>query len=145
MKLQLFLFYKISAAWWSGVKVVSVNEETAITKIRYSWFNQNPFRSVYFACLAMTAELSTGIMAFTYIRKNKLPVSMLLTGMQASFVKKATGKIQFKCDQGAEIRAAIDKCIATKEPATVNVHSSGSNEAGEKVADFTLIWSYKAR
>lgn len=145
MKLQLFLFYKISAAWWSGVKVVSVNEQTAITKIRYSWFNQNPFRSVYFACLAMTAELSTGIMAFTYIRKNKLPVSMLLTGMQASFVKKATGRIQFKCDQGAAIRAAIDQCIARKEPVTVNVYSHGSNEAGEKVADFTLIWSYKAR
>lgn len=145
MKMSLFLFYKISAAWWSGVKVVSVNEETAITKIRYSWFNQNPFRSVYFACLAMTAELSTGIMAFTYIRKNKLPVSMLLTGMQASFVKKATGRIQFKCDQGAEIRAAIDKCIATKESVTVNVDSQGSNEAGEKVADFTYTWSYKAR
>ncbi len=70
---------------------------------------------------------------------------MLLTGMHASFVKKATGRIQFRCDQGAEIRTAIDQCINTKEPVTVNVYSQGSNEAGEKVADFTLIWSYKAK
>ncbi len=70
---------------------------------------------------------------------------MLLTGMQASFVKKATGRIQFRCDQGAEIRAAIDQCIASKEPVSVEVHSQGSNEAGDSIADFIYKWSFKSR
>jgi hypothetical protein len=52
------------------------------------------FRFIYFAALAMAAELSTGVLALMYVNKQKTSVSMLVLGMETKFHKKAKSLIR---------------------------------------------------
>jgi hypothetical protein len=145
MKFYLFLLLKLPAAWICGVRLSSLNQESCITSIKHRWLNQNPFGSIYFACLSMAAELSTGLPAFLYIRKSNKPVSMLLTGMESKFIKKAKGRIQFTCITVNGINEQLGKLIKSGDQCTMNIESKGYNDAGEEVASFTFIWSFKYR
>ena len=88
-KSRMFLFFKLPSAFFSGVRIREISGSACTVTVPYKWFSQNPFRSTYFACLAMAAELSTGALAMGHLYKRKQKVSMLVTGMNASFHKKS--------------------------------------------------------
>ncbi|RYD88953.1 MAG: DUF4442 domain-containing protein [Sphingobacteriales bacterium] len=144
-RFKLFLLAKLPAAYFSGLRLRSCSATECVVDVPYKWFTQNPFGSTYFACLAMGAELSTGALCMQYIYGRKPAVSMLVTGTEARFFKKATGITRFTCADGMAIRDAIDKAIATGEGQTVVAHSDGRNSAGETVAEFSFTWSFKAK
>jgi hypothetical protein len=145
LKYRLFLLKNLPAAYFSGLRVEAVDEAHCTVSVPYKWFTQNPFRSTYFACLGMAAEMSTGVLAMAHIFRRRPGVSMLVVGMEASFAKKATGKTLFTCPDGLLIREAVERAIATATPQTITVRSSGHNAAGETVAEFTFTWSFKAK
>jgi hypothetical protein len=122
-----------------------INEEKCITSVPYKWLTQNPFRSVYFASLAMAAEMSTGALALSNIYKKIPGVSMLLTKMEASYFKKASGRIYFTCEQGKEITIVINEAILSVEGKSIIVRSAGKNKNDEVVAEFLFTWSFKAK
>jgi hypothetical protein len=122
-----------------------INEEKCITSVPYKWLTQNPFRSVYFASLAMAAEMSTGALVLSNIYKKVQVVSMLLTKMEASYFKKASGRIYFTCEQGKEITIVINEAISSVEGKSIIVRSAGKNKNDEVVAEFLFTWSFKAK
>ena len=142
---RLYLFYKLPAAFFSGVRVREIDEQHCVVTVPYKWFSQNPFRSTYFACLAMAAEMSTGSLAMAHVYKRKPPVSMLVVKFEANYFKKATGRTRFECRDGALLLNAIEKAIATREPQVCVTTSTGINEQGEKVAECLITWSFKSR
>jgi len=144
-KFSAFLLMKLPAAWLAGVRLVSVSEQACVTRVPYKWLSQNPFKSTYFACLAMAGELSTGLPAMMYARSAEKRISMLVTGMQAVYTKKATGTTWFTCADIPAMKAAIEKAIATGEPTTVTIRSEGKNKEGMQIATFDITWSFKAR
>ncbi|MEP6926310.1 MAG: DUF4442 domain-containing protein [Ginsengibacter sp.] len=144
-KFNLYLFFKLPAAFFSGVRVKEINEEKCITAVPYKWLTQNPFRSTYFASLAMAAEMSTGTLALSNIYKRTPGVSMLVTKMEAAYFKKVTGTIYFTCGQGKEITGVIDEAIITGEGKTIIAKSTGKNRTGEVVAEFLFTWSFKKK
>ena len=144
-KLNLFLLTKLPSAFLCGVRVLRIDPENCVTKVRHKWINQNPFNSLYFAVQAMAAELSTGALVIHHIADSKMPVSMLVARNKSEFVKKATGKIEFSCSDGAAIKAAIDEAIQTKSGVTCWARSIGTNEKGEVVATFDFEWTLKLR
>ena len=111
----------------------------------YKWLSQNPFRSTYFACLAMAAEMSTGALAMAHVHKRKPAVSMLVTKLAAEYHKKAVGRTVFTCEDGGALLAAIENAVATGQGQEFIARSTGRNEAGETVAVFFITWSFKAR
>ena len=141
----MFLFAKLPAAYFSGVRIRDVNEQQCVVTVPYKWFSQNPFRSTYFACLAMAAELTTGSLAMVHIHKRSPAVSMLIVKMEASYFKKATGITTFTCADGAALKEAVEKAIATGEAQTFKALSTGLNPQGEKVAEFIFTWSFKIK
>ena len=66
--LNRFLFFKIPAAWWTGVRVTNITKTTCEVVVTHSWKNQNPFNSMYFAVQDMAAELSTGVLVMSEIQ-----------------------------------------------------------------------------
>jgi hypothetical protein len=140
-----FLFAKLPSAFFSGVRLKSVDQKSCSVSVRYKWFSQNPFKSTYFACLAMAAEMSTGMLAMGYTFKSDPSISMLVKSIEGTFFKKAIGKTIFTCEDGDKIEQAIIKAIATGEGVLVSTFASGINEAGEEVANFTIRWSFKAK
>lgn len=145
LKLRLYLLLKLPAAFFSGVKVMAANEAACTVSVPYKRFTQNPFHSTYFACLSMAAELSTGLLAMAAIQGRRPSVSMLITGMEARFHKKATGLTFFTCIDGVMISEAVSAAVATGEGQEIKVRSTGTNSAGEVVAEFWFTWSFKRR
>jgi hypothetical protein len=145
LKFRLFLLSKLPSAYFTGVRIKEANEDKCITTVPYKWFSKNPFRSTYFASLAMAAEMSTGTLALIHLYKRKPSVSMLLTKLEAGYFKKATSKTSFICNDGQLIRQAIEESVATGEPRTVRAKSTGMNDSGEMIAEFFITWSFKAR
>jgi hypothetical protein len=142
---RFFLFQKLPAAFFSGLRMVHFDATTCTVKIKYSWFSQNPFKSIYFAVEAMAAELCSGMLAFGQVYQRNPKISMLVVKMEVNFVKKATGTILFTCEDGALIQSAINESIETGEGKTVICKSVGKNEKGEVVAEFNFTWSFKAK
>ncbi len=145
VKFPVFLFRKLPSAYFSGVRVQSIDENSAMVTVPYKWFSQNPFRSTYFACLAMAAEMSTGLLAMMHTYKRTPAVSMLVVGLEASYHKKATGKTTFICEAGSHINALIEEAISTGEGKTIRTTSTGVNDKGELVAEFFITWSFKSK
>jgi hypothetical protein len=145
VKFRMFLFSRLPAALLSGVKVRYVDEEKCEVTIPYKWFTRNPFRSTYFACLSMAAEMSTGVLAMSNIYGQKPPISMLVVKVNGDYKKKATGITTFTCDQGALIKQKVQEAISTREGRSVSLNSIGRNDAGEVVAEFVIEWSFKVK
>ncbi|NML22639.1 DUF4442 domain-containing protein [Pseudoflavitalea sp. G-6-1-2] len=145
LKLRLFLLMKLPAAFFSGVRIRKMDTHHCVVSVPYRWGTQNPFRSTYFACLAMAAELSTGALAMSLIYKRRPAISMLIVKMEAEYFKKATGRTYFTCEDAQAMRQVVETAVSTGEPQTFTALSVGRNEAGEKIAELRFSWSFKAK
>ena len=145
LKFNLFLLYKLPSAFFCGVRVKSVSESNCIVSVPYKWLSQNPFKSTYFACLAMAAEMSTGLLAMQYTYDAQPAVSMLVTQLEANYFKKAIGITYFTCEDGSAFETIISQCKSSGESKTLKAKSMGRNAAGEIIAEFYITWSFKSR
>ena len=145
VKFRIFLFTKLPSAYFSGVRVKELNEKRCVVTVPFKWFSQNPFRSTYFACLSMAAEMSTGALSMAYIHKRDPAVSMLVVKTEGEYFKKATGLTSFTCEDGLLINQTIEESVATGEGKTVRIKTTGKNNGGEVVAEFFITWSFKAK
>ena len=145
VKFRMFLFSKLPAAFFAGLKVKEVDAKHCVVTVPYKWFTKNPFRSTYFACLSMAAEMSTGALSMAHLYKSDPPVSMLVVKVESEYFKKATGPTYFVCEDGDIIQRAIEETIESGEARTVRARSAGSNKAGEVVAEFFITWSFKRK
>ena len=144
-KFNQFLFFKLPSAFWCGVRVKSIDEKKCIVSVKHRWINQNPFNSMYFAVQAMAAELSTGALVIAQIKNSGIKIAMLVANNKSSFTKKATGRINFVCNDGDLISDAIQKTIATGEGQTFWMKSIGTNEQGIQVSEMDFEWSIKRK
>ncbi|MEY3437097.1 MAG: hypothetical protein RL335_1553 [Bacteroidota bacterium] len=144
-KMGFFMLTQLPAAFFSGVRVNKIESSFSEITVPFFWFSKNPFRSTYFACLAMAAEMSSGLLALLHVYRSNPSVSMLVLTVKGNFHKKATGKTIFRCEDGALIEDAVKKAKETGEGITVESISKGYNEKGELVADFTVLWTFKAK
>lgn len=145
LKFRLFLLAKLPSAYFAGVRIQSFDENKCSVTVPFKWFSQNPFRSTYFACLSMAAEMSTGSLAMGHIYKRKPSISMLVIKTEGVYYKKATDKTTFVCEDGLLIGQTIEEAIAMGEARTIKAKSTGKNKAGEIVAEFFITWSFKAK
>ena len=113
-------------------------------RARMSRRTQNPFKSMYFAAQCGAAELTNGLLAAIAI-KGQRKTSMLITNVEANFIKKATGLITFTCDEGNKIIETVENAIRTEEGQVITVTSIGRNEAGQVVSEIKFTWSFKVK
>ena len=145
IKFRLFLLSKLPAAFFCGVRVRYADEKKCVTSVPYKWLTQNPFRSTYFACLSMAAEMSTGVLAMAHIHKREPSVSMLVSKVEGTFLKKAIGRTLFTCEDGQVIKQTIEDAIISNEGKIVTAKSYGRDAEGEIVAEFAITWSFKVK
>lgn len=144
-KINTFLLFKLPSAYFSGVRVKSISEDTCVTSVKHRWINQNPFNSMFWAVQGIAAELSTGAMVMAKIKESNKNISMLVANNKASFTKKARGRINFICKDGVAMQQAIDKTIATGEGQTLWMKSEGTDSSGDVVSVFEFEWTLKLR
>ena len=144
-KLNALLFFKLPAAYFSGVRTTYIDSEKCIATVRFKWINQNPFKSMYWAVQGMAAELTTGALLMLKINESGHPISMLLAQSNGTFTKRVTGKVTFTCYDGGLIENAIANTIKTGEGDSVIMNAIGINEEGTEVSNFNFEWTIKVR
>lgn len=144
-KFGIYKLMHLPLAWLVGIKIEALSGESCICTVKYKWLNKNPFRSLYFAVLAMTAELSTGALALLSIAGFDASIAVLVVESKGVFKKKATGKIKFQCQNGLEFHQILKECVAKNEPKTLRASTVGYDESGAIVAEYEFVWSFKVR
>lgn len=143
-KLRLFLLYKLPAAWFVGLRLVSFDGERAVVGLPFSWFSKNPFRSTYFAAQSAAAEFSTGVLCL-YAITEQAPMSMLVVKMGSEFYKKADKQLLFQCEMGKIAQKAVLKALETGEGVEFEMESEGRLPDGTVAARFWFTWSIKQK
>ena len=136
---------KLPSAFFAGVCVRDIDEKHCVVTVPYKWFSQNPFKSTYFACLSMAAEMSTGALAMAHLYKKSPAVSMLVVKVESEYFKKATGLTTFICEDGEAMLQEIEASITGGEGRIFRAKSTGKNLEGEIAAEFYITWSFKAK
>lgn len=140
-----FNMLKLPAAFFTGVRARSLDDNHCEVTVKHRWINQNPFKSMFWAVQGMAAELTTGALVMGKILDSGKPVSMLVANNKANFSKKATGKITFKCEEGHKIDKALQETLRTGEGQTVWLNATGRNEEGTIVSNFDFEWTLKLK
>ncbi|MDA0780434.1 MAG: DUF4442 domain-containing protein [Bacteroidetes bacterium] len=138
-----YTLFKLPAAYFTGVRVRAINDDSCKVSVRLGWANKNPFRSMFWAVQGMAAELTTGVLLMRTLAQKNTKASMLVIETKATFSKKAVGTIVFNCAQGAIISKTIEE--AHKEPQQVWLHAIGIDESGDEVCSFSFLWSIKMK
>ena len=144
-KINHFLFFKLPSAYWSGVRVAELSANYAEVTVRHSWFNSNPFASIFWAVQGMAAELSSGVLVMNEIQRSGRKISMLVVQNKAIFSKKAKGKIRFSCEAEDRVRKAVEQTVATGEGVTFWLQSTGVDAANDTVSTFDFEWSIRLK
>lgn len=144
-KMNKFLMFKLPSAYLCGVRLKELESTKAVVSVKYQWFNQNPFKSMYFAVQSMAAELTTGAIVIKKIQESGEKISMLVTNHSGAFTKKAVGKILFTCNDGILIDEALKRAIETGEGQTIQMKSIGVDEQGDQVSSYQFEWSIKLK
>jgi len=137
--------FKLPSAFISGIRVTSISDQQATAKVHHKWINQNPFKSLYWAVQGMASELVTGILVMKRIDESGKSISMLVINQSGTFTKKATGRINFICNDGDRVKQAIDQTIETGEGQNLIMMAEGFNEDNESVSKFEYEWSLKVK
>jgi hypothetical protein len=144
-KINLFNLVKLPAAYFTGVRATYIDNVKCLVSVKRRWINQNPFKSMFWAVQGMAAELTTGALVLAKIKNSGHNISMLVANNNATFTKKATGKITFECNEGHLIDDAITKAIGTGEGQTVWLNAKGVNADGIQVSEFNFQWTLKVK
>lgn len=142
---KFYLLRKLPLGLLAGLRVEHFDNERSVVSVPYNFLTGNPFGSAYFAPLSMAAELSSGLYALRGVLASEVPVSMLVIGMNARFLKKARSRTRFESRDANLIAGAIAACRNSDEGQQVVVHSIGFDADGHEVAHFEFRWSFRRK
>lgn len=129
----------------AGMRLRDITADKCVTSVPFKYLTKNPFQSIYFAVQSMAAELSTATPCLLAVAGHKPSVAFIIVDLKATFMKKATGRVYFTCNDGAKAFEAVEKAIKTGEAQQVTFHTVGQMEDGTVVSEFDFTWSFKQR
>ena len=143
--ITFYTLFKLPAAYFTGVRVKSIEDSQCTVRVRLNWMNKNPFRSMFWAVQGMAAELSTGVLIMKSLRQKNINASMLVVENKATFSKKAVGLITFTCLQGKAVSEIITAAIEENAPKQIWLDAKGYDQDGDEVSSFSFLWSIKPK
>jgi acyl-coenzyme A thioesterase PaaI-like protein len=147
MKRQVFLLgrFKIPMLGYTGLKLVEVDDTTAIVNIKLKRRTKNHLNSMYFGALAVGADVAGGIHAFYFAQKHNKKVAFAFKGMSCEFIKRAESDCTFISNDGKKVEDAILKSINTGDRVNETTHVEVFDAEKELVATFQMIVSVKCK
>ena len=145
MQWKLFLlgFFKIPIIGFTRPKLISIDDDNVVVKIKLNRRTKNHLNSMYFGALAVGADIAGGIHVFYFSEIFNKKISFSFKGMNAEFVKRAESDVYFSSNEGQIIKEAIEESIQSGERINKTILVTAKNESGEIVATFEMITSLK--
>jgi len=143
--LRYFGLTKIPLLYYARPSVVEKSDECVVIRIPLSRRTKNHQGSMYFAALAMGADVSVGLLAVELINQQQQSISFIFKDFNAEFCRRASGDVYFSCNQGREIAKLVQKAAATDERVEMPLHATATvpSENDKPVAHFRLTLSLK--
>ena len=142
-KQRLYFAKNLPMGLFAGIRLIELDGKRSVAKVPYRWRNKNPFASMYFAVQSMAAELSTAAPAMLAIRGVDYKVVLIITDMNAEFVKKAKTDLVFTCTSYQDNVRAIQALAHNGESASVTAKTIGTDQEGDVVSEFSFTWTFK--
>lgn len=139
----LFALAKVPLLALSGTRLISVDTDKSVVQMRERWINRNPFGSIYFAALSMAAEFCSASTVLLALEKQSIKFKFLVTSFEATFVKKAKGKVSFHNSDFPKVDQMLRNAESGQQT-VVQTRVTAVNEVGETIASFKVEWSFKA-
>lgn len=140
-----FSLIKIPMLAIAGVRIKELTVEKSLVTAPFKHVNKNPFKSMYFAVQAMTAELSTAGAVMLALDAFEQKFAYIVVGIKADFVKKADSKVFFECNDYQEVIESLKSSVSANEPVVVPTIATGKLADGTVVSTFEVTWSFKLR
>lgn len=141
-RFRLFTALSMPTAWLAGLKIIQLDDNLCITSLPGGWRSQNPFKTMYWAVQGMGAELSTGASAFALSKSMSEKLRMFVIGTEATFTKRAKGKIIFTCKDNSKTRDAIKESILTGKSVECDLVSVATDKSGDVVSEWVFKWNF---
>jgi hypothetical protein len=149
--LRAFGLSKIPLLYACLPRVTVFNENECAVEIALNRRTRNHLGSMYFGALCIGADCAGGLMAYRLIEqegpKARKKVTLVFKDFEAKFLKRATGDVEFRCQQGPEISQFVARVLSGDErmemPVRVIARVPRSQTPEEPVAEFKLTLSLK--
>lgn len=146
--LWCFAKFKVPMIGYTGARLVSIDDDKVVVKIKLKRRTKNHFNSMYFGALSVGADVAGGLFAVYHAQQIKTQVAPIFKSFEAQFHLRAESDVWFVCEQGLLVRNAIEQTKASGErvnqPVRVEAYTQTS-KGKEHVASFVLGLSVKAK
>ena len=144
--LWLFSVVKIPLMGYVKPKLISIDAQKAVFKIRLRRRTRNHLGSMYFGSLAIGADLAGAFHAFYLSDKMNKNIALVFKNFEADFIKRPDSDVYFVSEEGDLVQQMLDETVATKERVTKSIRIDAYTNYftnPEKVAEFKLGLSLK--
>jgi len=143
--LRYFALTKIPLLFYARPSVVDKSDQRVVIRIPLGRRSKNHQGSMYFAALAMGADVSVGLLAVELINRQDQHISFIFKDFHAEFYRRATADVYFTCDQGGEIAELVNTALTSDQRVekTLEAVATVPSDNDEPVARFRLTLSLK--
>lgn len=144
---MLFLlgFAKIPIIGFVKPRLIELDENKAIVRIRLRRRSKNHLNSMYFGALAVGADVAAGLHAFYFAERMGKKVAFAFKGMNAEFLMRAESNIDFVSEDGQKVKDAMERSAQSGERINEPIMVLAKNTQNEVVATFEMIVSVKVK
>jgi hypothetical protein len=143
--MRLFMLFQLPMGLIAGLRIRTLNDQITTVSVPFKYLNKNPFKSIYFAVQSMAAEMSTATACLLAVEGHTPTVAFIIVDLKANFIKKATSRVYFTCEDNQRAFDAVNACIASGEAAEATFKTVGKMADGTVVSEFEFTWSFKQR
>lgn len=145
--LRAFGHLKIPLLSYIKPKILVLDEEKLEILVPLNRRSKNHLGSMYFGALMIGADAAAGFYAAKLMIQENYPINFVFRDAKASFIKRPTADVLFSCDEGAKIRAALEKAMQTSERQDIplTVVCSCPEIGSDAVAEIHLTLSIKKK
>lgn len=141
-----FGLLKVPMIFFLRPKVIEIDDNHAVVKIRLSRRSKNHLNSMYFGALCVGADITGGILLVKFMAEHKINFSFVFKDVKGEFLKRPESDVHFSCNDGHAIRELIAKALSSgvRENLPVTINATSPSMSGEEpVARFILTLSIK--
>ena len=137
--------FKIPILGFTGPRLVSIDDEKVVMKIKLRRRTKNHLKSMYFGALAVGADTAAGIHAYYLGVEKGLNLSLAFKSCKADFLMRAETDVTFVCKEGRKIAGQMETSQKTGERQNEDIFVEAFNTKNELVATFVMTLSLKVR
>jgi len=143
--LRYFALTRIPLLFYARPSVVEKSDQHVVVRLPLNRRTKNHQGSMYFAALAMGADVAVGLLAVELINRQEQKVSFIFKDFSAEFYRRATADVYFSCDQGGEIAELVNTALSSDQRVEkiLDAVATVPSENDEPVARFRLTLSLK--